>query len=283
MTEYEQQQLLQLQRWVRQPPGWGTRALAKPAGNLASLAQSIVPVSALRAALTRLDELAQQFDGRDAVLQAAQVGSLAELRARPLADCDALAQKFTRRAMLMGGAGGALLGVAGAAGMVADVPALLGLALNTIHRTALCYGEEGLGAGRQSMAIGIFALASANSLEEKNAAFAALRREGDLIDLAWREGVERVAERELAKEAAIFSLQTLSQRIGLHLGKRKALGVVPVLGAAVGASMNAWYVHDVATVARYVYQDRWLRARYPGVEGLMTEPPVALANPVDAA
>lgn len=268
MTEYERQQLEKLRRWERQSPGWGSRALAGPAGTAAKLAQAIVPVSALRATLEGLNDMAFRFSGREALLAAAGVGALGQLRDQPLETCDRLARGVERRAMAMAGAGGALFGATGAPGMVADVPALLGLALRTIHRLALCYGEEGLDESHRAMAIGIFALASANSLEEKQAALLALRARGDLLDAAWRDGVERVAERELAKDAAIFSLQALSSRIGLQLGRRKAFGVVPVLGAAVGASMNAWYLRDIAQVARYVYQERWLHAKYPRHKGL---------------
>lgn len=279
MTEYERLQLEQLRRWEQESPGWGTRLLAKPGSNAAKAVNAVVPVSALRAALSGLNGVAFRYSGRDAVLKTAAVDELQQLRQQPLESCDRLAKRIERRAMVMAGAGGAVFGLAGVAGLVVDVPALLGLALRSIHRTALCYGEEGLDETHKAMAIGVFALASANSREEKAAALAALRTRGDLLDAAWRDGVERVAEREMAKEAAVFSLQTLASRIGLQLGKRKVLGVVPVLGAAVGASMNAWYIHDISSVARYVYQERWLRAKYPKNKALLA-PIRALAAPV---
>lgn len=262
MTEYEQLQLEALRQWEQETPGWGTRLLAKPGNKAATAVKTLVPVSALRAALNGLNDVAFRYSGRDALLKTAGVDDPRQLRELPLEVCDQLAKQVERRSMAVAGASGAVLGVAGAAGMVVDVPALLGMGLRTIHRTAMCYGEEGLQA-HKALAVGIFALASANSMEEKQAALAALRTRGDLLDAAWRDGVERVAEREMAKEAAVFSLQTLASRIGVQLGRRKVMGVVPVLGAAVGASMNAWYIHDLAGVARLVFQERWLRAKYP--------------------
>ena len=262
MTDYEQQQLETLRQWEQATPGWGTRLLAKPGSKAAVAVKTLVPVSALRAALNGLNDVAFRYSGREALLKTAGIDEPRQLRDLPLEVCDQLSRQVERRAMALAGAGGAVLGIAGAAGMVVDVPALLGMGLRTIHRTAMCYGEDGLQA-HKAMAIGIFALASANSMEEKQAALAALRSRGDLLDAAWRDGVERVAEREMAKEAAVFSMQTLASRIGVQMGRRKVMGVVPVLGAAVGASMNAWYVHDVAGVARYVFQERWLHAKYP--------------------
>jgi hypothetical protein len=156
-----------------------------------------------------------------------------------------------------------VFGIAGAAGLIADVPALLTLAMRTIHRIGLCYGEEPDDGVERRLAVAVFALVSANSAGEKQAALNALQRNEALLDVAWREGVERVTERQLAKEATTYSLQNLARAIGLNLGKRKAAGVVPVVGAAVGGAVNAWYLADVAQAARCVFQERWLRERYP--------------------
>lgn len=261
MNAYEQRCMDQIARWRAQPPGWGTRLLAKPGGAAARAVQNLVPVSALRAALETVNRTALKLTRDDALLRRAGVAAPADLRQLPLETCDRLALSEARRAMAMAGAGGAVLGIAGAAGLVMDVPALLTLALRTIHRTGLCYGEAADGVERQRLAIGIFALASANSMDEKTTALAALETRSDLLDAAWRDGVERVAEREMAKEATVFSLQTLASRVGIHLGQRKAAGAIPILGAAVGGAVNAWYLHDTAQVARYVFQQRWLQAR----------------------
>jgi hypothetical protein len=265
LTEYEERQLAQLRTWQEEQPGWGTRLLAKPGGKVAQAVQALVPEDALRAALDAVNRVAEKLADERAILKRAGVEDLKALRKGDLNLCDRLMRTEQRRAMALAGAGGAAFGVAGAAGMVADVPALIALALRTIQRISLCYGEPVRGPQRRQLAIGVFALASANSFEEKQAALSALRhyRANSLDAAAWRDGVERAAERELAKEAAVFSLQNLAQKLGIHLGKRKAAGVLPVLGAVIGGSVNAWYLYDVAQVSRYVFQERWLLARHP--------------------
>jgi hypothetical protein len=263
---YELAALATITRWRDAKPDWGTRVMSRPGQAAAMAAQKMVPVSALRAALQGLERAAGYVAGRKDVLKVAGVESVAEIAALPLPQCDALARRVTRRGQVLGGAGGAVFGVAGAAGMVADIPALLTLALRTIHRTAYCYGEDWLLPQHRSKVIGVFALASANSLEEKQSAWEALQHGNELLDSAWRDGVERVAERELAKEATQFSLTTLASRIGANLGQRKAFGVVPVLGAVIGSAINAGYIHDIGKVARYVMQDQWLQRRYPALD-----------------
>lgn len=263
LNDYERQKLRQLRRWQDEGPDWGTRLLARPTGLAGKVVQTVVPVSALKAALHAFNGFAERLSDERSVLRRAGVDDLVALRTQPLAACDALARGETRRAMGYGGAGGAVFGVFGAAGLVADVPTLLTLALRTVHRIGLCYGED----ISREMALGVFALASANTREEKAEALAALRADVMVLqEAAARDGLERAAERQLAKDAAVFSLNTLAQRIGVQLGKRKAAGALPVLGAVVGGAVNAWYLRDVAQVARYLFQERWLLERYPGLE-----------------
>ena len=264
-SPYELQRWRAIERWRVQPPDWGTQAMAGPSRIAALAAQRLVPESALRAALRGVDHAAGWSAARQDVLRAAGVDSLEALAQLSLEDCDRLARRVELRAMALGGTGGALFGIAGAPGMAADVPTLLTLALRTIHRTAFCYGEDWRDDQQRRLAIGVFALASANSTEEKRQAWSALHDADDFFDAAWRDGVERVAERQIAKEAAQFSMKTLAQRIGINLGRRKVLGVLPLIGAAIGGAVNAGYVHDIASVARYALQHRWLLARHPGL------------------
>lgn len=264
LTDYEQNVLDDLMRWQQQGPTWGTRLLAKPSGVTVKAVQSLVPVEALRLGLTKANQFARKMDDRRDVLKRSGLPNEIALGAQSLEASDRLAIQIARRAMVLGGVSGGVLGVTGVAGMAIDIPLLLTLALRTIHRTGYCYGELLDEAERERLAIGIFALASANNLDEKKQAFEALAQGRKVVDDAWRDGLERVAEREIAKDAAAYSVQTLASRVGLHLGARKGAGVVPILGALVGSSMNAWYLSDVSHTARRVFQWRRLTAAKPG-------------------
>jgi hypothetical protein len=278
MTPYEQKVLKELHAWQAEPPSWGTRLLAKPGRKVAQVVEVLVPTAALRAALSGADRLGRRLSDERSILQRAGVASLADLRDGPLEACDKLSRQVGRRAAAMGGAAGAVFGVAGAAGLVADVPALLTLAMRTIHRIGFCYGESPDQDHERRLGVAIFALVSANSADEKLAALQALRGSAELLDAAWRDGVERVAEREIAKDATVYSLQNLARAIGLNLGKRKVAGTIPVVGAAVGAAVNAWYLSDVTQAARHVFQERWLHARYPAALEAQQARPAAPAG-----
>lgn len=257
LSDYERTQLEQLRQWQAAPPSWLTRRFAKSSGPIMRLAESLVPVSALQLALEGANRLAVRMVNVDAVLKFGDAKNLKELHRADLARGDALAERVRRRAVGWSAAGGAITGVAGAPGLALDVPALLTLALHTIHRTGLCYGYDSLGAEKQAYAIGVFSLASANSLEEKTAALKALLNfdNGD-ASAAVRDGLERAAQRELSKGAAIFSLHNLARQVGANLARRKVAAAVPVVGAVVGGAVNAWYLQDLAKTARYAFHAR---------------------------
>lgn len=253
LSAYEQQQLAQLREWQSQPPSWLTRQLAQASGPVARFAQTLIPVSALKLALNGANTMAARLANTDRILKLAGVSSLQELREVELERCDALAQTVRRQSIGLSAAGGVATGIAGAPGLVLDVPALLTLALHNIHRTGLCYGFDSLAQPERPYAIAVFALASANTEEEKQLALQALRAAQTPDEAAFRDGVERAAQREMGKGAAIYSLHNLAKQLGLNLGRRKAAAALPILGAVVGGAVNAWYLNDLAQTSRYAF------------------------------
>lgn len=271
LNEYEQQRLNEFLRWQKAPPPPVARWFGKAAGPSSRAVQSIVPTEALRTALRVVQNTALKISGETELLKRAGTSDLEALSDSSLETCDKLSSFVRLRAAALAGGSGAALGVAGGAGLVVDVPTLLVQAFRTIHRIGLCYGERLAPEESRPLSIAIFALASANSVEEKQAALNALAHPElwDQTDAAWRDGVERAAERELAKEMAALSLNNLALQLAKNLGWRKAGGAIPLVGALIGGSVNAWYIHDLATVSRYVFQERWLRRQTPaGVKRL---------------
>lgn len=262
LNEYEHRQLDQIRAWRSQPPGLATRTIGKASGPLAEAAEKLVPSVALRIGLDAAHAAAVRLSDRKSILRHGGVGAVEELRAADLEVCDRLAEQVGRRATLAAGGSGALFGVAGGLGIVADLPVLLTLTFRTIHRTALCYGED-LGAPeRRRLPVAVFALASANSMDEKEEALHAIDAVEQAGGEAGLDGVARAAQRELAKDSVAFSLNNLGKALARNLGWRKAGESLPLLGAVVGGSVNAWYLHDLARAARLTFQLRWLRGKY---------------------
>jgi hypothetical protein len=260
-TDYERRQLRRIEAWRSDPPPIATRTFSRAAGPASRAVQTVVPGSLLRGALDLVQGTAERFAGKESILKLAGVSNIGALREGPLERCDRLAASASWRATALAGGSGMLFGLAGAAGMALDMPSLLVLTFRVIHRIGLCYGEDDGGGRRVPLAI--FAIAAANTAQEKAAALAALDAESSMDLRSWRDGVERAAERELAKGAAQLSLDNLSRQFAKRLGWTVSAGALPVLGAAIGGSVNAWYLHEVAVAATRAFEARWLRAKYP--------------------
>lgn len=255
-------------------------------GRLRKAVPEAVATRTLAAAYAGAVRLSRQ----EALLRQAGVESIEALREKPLADCDALARAVARQSGWLAGGSGAALGIAGAAGLVADAPALLLIALRALVRVGLCYGE----APSPALAAALFALASADTDEEKQLAWRAAltapaaRGVADAAgaapavrEAAVRDGLERAAEREFAKQALTGSLQKLATSLVQRLGAQKAAGVLPLVGAVVGGAVNLRFVYLLGEAARMVFIARRLQAEGTPLTRLLQRE--AIAAPSRAA
>jgi hypothetical protein len=280
MNEYERKQWERIDEWRRDVPSFATRTFSRAAGPTSRAVQKLIPGAVLNGALELVQGAAERLADRKSILARAGVSDVEALRRGELERCDQLAVSIRNRGALFGGGTGTLFGLAGAPGMALDAASLLVLSFRTIHRIGLCYGYE-CGSDRRDV-LGVFALASANDPEEKRAALELLDAQRSVDVGTWRDGVERAAERELAKEAVRLSLNNLSHQFARRLGWRLGAGAIPVLGAAIGGGVNAWYLYEVATAAQRTFQLRWLNERYPGLAAAASALPSASAMVPDA-
>ena len=184
-------------------------------------------------------------DSRD-LLQEANVNSLEDLYSLPIERTDVIAKNVHDWAIASAAAEGGATGLFGIFGIPADIPAIITLALRTIHKVGLCYGYEMETEQDFQFTYAILSSSSANSMEEKIAALATLRSfQMVLIRQTWQKMAQTAAQRTVSKEGALISLRTLAKQLGINITKRRALAAIPIIGAVVGASVNAWYMKDV--------------------------------------
>ena len=103
------------------------------------------------------------------------------------------------------------------------------------------------------------AASSANDMQEKLAALVTLRLvEVSIAKQTWKSLAQKATQEQLSREAGIIGIKNLAKQLGVNLTKRKALQSIPVIGAAVGASVNGDYIKEVGWAARRVFQELWL-------------------------
>jgi hypothetical protein len=240
LTDYEAEQVERIAAWKSQPPHplsemW--RLITAPAANAL---EKVTPDRLVEMIFDKSDDLAEAMAGQEDIKRRAGVRDLAELRNRPLEECDRMAERVGWTALAISTAEGAATGAGGVWTTLLDVPLLFILALRTIRKIGHCYGYPLEGRRGQAFVMGVLVTALAGSLETRRRRLDRLR---DVEELLIEETEEDIITEELL--AFVFQLEVFEE--------------VPGLGAISGAALNVAFMRRVDVTARRVFQERWLR------------------------
>lgn len=224
--------------------GQGAERLTAP---ISGWIARLIPAGAMRAALRGADRAAgltlpSELTGHDT---------------SDLAACDKAALRVQAWSQGTNAASGGLAGWFGGAGLAVDIPATIGLAARNVRGTGAAYGftED----SPEERAFRLMVLEVATSMASGK------RKEllNNLNDLA--AALSTPEARYLLTKGGDWVTDKLVERIarqlGLSLASRKAGQLIPIIGGAVAAVVNASFQVDVARAARYAYRQRWLMQR----------------------
>ncbi len=256
---YERKQAREIVKWKKEEPGVVSKAFGVVVYPLAWLVDKVVPRAAVRAALDFVSSAGEWLADTKDIMREGSVAKIAELRSKNLNLSDDMADEVHNWAIGIATVEGAATGAFGILAAPIDVPAIMTIATRTIHKIGLCYGYECKKKKDKDFVLGILAASGANEMTEKVAALAVLRSvEVTIAKQTWKRIAQIAAQRRVSKEAGIIAIKNLAKQIGINLTKRKALAAIPFIGAAVGGSVNGWYVKEVGWAARRAFQERWL-------------------------
>ena len=153
-------------------------------------------------------------------------------------------------AILEGAANGAMPLI----GLAANIPALYTIVFRCIQQIALCYGFDTSKDDEKVYMMGILSIASAADVKAKQAAMIFMRQiQVDIAKKAWKKLAE-----EGGRKAIGPIVRQAAKTIGINLTKRKALMLIPAIGALIGASFDGMYLQDIARAAKNCYRKRKL-------------------------
>jgi hypothetical protein len=259
LSPYEKTQLAEIATWRAQVPSVASRALGLALSPFTWLIRKIIPAAAIRSVLDFSSALAVWLTDTKDILRDSGLTSIAELKTHDLETSDALANEVHNWAIGVATTEGGVAGAVGLPGLALDIPAVIVLALRTIHKVGACYGYEVKSKSDKDFILAVLAESGANDMQEKVAALTALREiEVSLAKQSWKKIAETAAASSITKEAGIIGIKSLARQLGINLTKRKALQAIPLVGTVVGASVNGWYLKEVGWSARRAFQERWL-------------------------
>jgi len=261
LTGYEEEEKGAIEQWKKELPGVLSKAFGVAVEPAVWLVNAVVPKAAVSGALNLANAVAGWLTDTRDVLRDANVGSLDELRNKNLELSDDLADNVHNWAIGIAVAEGTGSGALGLLGIAIDVPAIITLALRTIHKIGVCYGYDCDFSSEldKNFVLSILRASSPNSIKEKLGALACLKTfQVTLAKVSWKKMTEMAAIKQLSKEGAIIAVRNLAKTLGINLTKRKALAAIPIIGALVGGSVNGWFIKEVGWAARRSFQERWL-------------------------
>jgi uncharacterized protein (DUF697 family) len=267
LTKYESDQVAEIQKWKAEVPSVVSKALGVALTPVAWLIDKIIPEAAVRGALDFSSSAAEWLTDTKDIVRDAAVKSVVELKTHDLEKSDILANQVHNWAISIGSAEGGATGAVGLPGIAADIPAIIVLALRTIHKIGACYGFEVKTEHDKEFVYGIMATSGASDMVEKVSALSTLRAiEVAITRETWKAMAQKAATNQMSKEAGVIGIKNLAKQLGVNLTKRKALQAIPAIGALVGASVNGWYIKEVGWAARRAFQERWLLENHKIIE-----------------
>lgn len=263
MTSYEKKQLLEIQDYQNEKPSVVSEGLSLIGKPLEVLTGLLIPEQAIQAVLNGANATAEFLADEGDIIRDGNVTQIKDLRNKSLELSDKMANEVHNWAIGVAVAEGGATGMLGAAGIAVDIPAVLTLALRTIHKIGLCYGYKADTTEDKEFVLSVMSLAGANSMKEKNQILLQLK----MIEATLRKNalwlIERKATKDMAKktvsnEVIIKMIRDVCKQLGINFSKRKAVQIIPVLGAGVGATMNGSFIRDIGYAAKRQFQERWL-------------------------
>ena len=176
-----------------------------------------------------------------------------------LKSCDDLAKGYWNAHCGYAAAEGAATGLIGFAGLMADIPLILSIAIRSIRTIALCYGYSAAHPPETDYALHILRIGSTNEKDIRATTLALLKKlELSIASESKKKSTSRTLKKKRRAEPQFFSLQEYAKSMAIELIQRRALRLLPVAGVVTAASFNAAYAHDIGKTAFMCYRRRFI-------------------------
>ncbi len=263
LTNYEKEQLKEIEKFQNEKPSVISQGLGLIGKPLEVLTSILIPESLMKAILESANSAAEFLADESDILRDGKVSSIEELRNSKMEACDKLADNVHDWAIGLATAEGGVAGALGGVGFAVDIPTILTLSLRTIHKIGLCYGYKADNIKEREYVLKILSLAGSNTIAEKNQVLVQLKllentMKNQLMWMIERKAVKDMANGKIGNEVIIKIIKDLCKQLGINFSKRKAMQIIPFMGAGIGAVMNGSFIRDVGYAARRQYQERWL-------------------------
>lgn len=150
---------------------------------------------------------------------------------------------------------GAATGVAGAAGIVPDLVALVSINLRAAGEYATYCGFDVTRAEERLYALELLDRVAEPSNQRKSITIAPATRTAARV-------ARQTGTQVLEQVGVGNAVEAIARRLGIALTEKKLAQMVPVTGAFIGGGLNYLYTTTVCQTAHFLYRERFLEAKY---------------------
>ena len=230
--------------------------------SVSRLAHQLLPQELMERVTDHLLEQTVQFaellSGNDALYDESGVLSLHDLRQLDLERADELANLVASRNRLLGATEGAVTGLAGFLGAIADLPLSVIIVLRTIYQTAECYGYDLADLDGRQKIYQLLANTDWSVLVEKQTVLLSLVSVQQLLKQGGVAGLQQRVGSAADLEVFEKLVQELAGSLNIRLPDQLTSRVVPLAGSVVGAFYNTRLINSVAALAQATFRQQRL-------------------------
>ena len=260
--KYIEQAKVEIERWESQGPGFLAQVGDSILWPAQKTAEMLIPEGVQEAVgkasevfLTGLGSAAQLIIDKGEISK--KVKTLLTQNGDELKAADEAAKHYWNWHVGYAAAEGGATGALGLFGIVPDIPLLFTIALRLIQQVGLCYSYDIADEAEQEYVMHILRTGSTADITAKMEFLVGLKQiEQILLKVTWKKMNEALARKEISRLSILAGLRQFAKSLGIQLTKRKALQMVPMVGALVGASFNGVFVNDVGRAAHMSYRRR---------------------------
>ncbi len=264
MSDYKEITIKDIQKWESEGPGYISQVGSVVLWPAQKAAELLIPQGvqdavgkAVESALNGLNNTANYTINQEEIR--ARVDSYRSEHEDNLKAADEAAKHYWNWHLAYAAGEGAALGAGGILSLVADIPALFTMSFRLIQEIALCYGYDINTDEEKEYIMQILRVGSTSDIKTKAEFVICMKQvEEVLIKVTWKKMSESLAKQEMSKLSLLAALRNFAKSLGIQLTKRKALQMVPLIGALVGASFNYTFMNDVGRAAYMSYRRRKL-------------------------
>ncbi len=192
------------------------------------------------------------------------VDRIASLASQELEVLDRVARGFFAQNKIASALEGAGAGLGGLALIAADVPAVFMVAFRAIQQIGASYGFDMKDPNATPLVMSVLGFASGAEEFAKVYSLADLHLAARMYAKGWT--FDEVAERTATGGAAFALRQAarkMPQEIAKNVTKKKLAQLIPLVGAAVGAGFNYWFIANTSRTAYMLFREMHLAQKHP--------------------